>query len=161
MTTSEPGSPGRGLCFDAARPQRKSRFTSCCPVPGPAPSALSPSHYVHVDGETNLTSLFQRTITWNKVVRLEKCTSSGCMPAPPPPPECEPREGRRHTWFIPPAPPTCTVYLNILQPVDAQCTFALLGLILNEVELISVAPPVSTQPCGVALGTARFHPRRA
>lgn len=78
-----------------------------------------------------------------------------------PVPEHEPREGRRHTRFIPTAPPTRAVYPNLLHPVDAQRTFVPLGFTVNEAELMSVAPPVSTQPRGVALGTARFRPRGA
>lgn len=78
-----------------------------------------------------------------------------------PVPEHEPREGRRHTRFIPTAPPTRAVYPNLLHPVDAQRTSVPLGFTVNEAELTSVAPPVSTQPRGVALGTACFRPRGA
>lgn len=160
MTTSEPGSPGRGLCFDAGRPRRKSRFTSCCPVPGPAPpSALPPFYYLHVDGRptgqvsSRGGSRGAGLPVWRSTRRGDECLF--------PVPEHEPREGRRHTWFIPTAPPTRAVYPNLLHPVDAQRTFVPLGFTVNEAELTSVAPPVSTQPRGVALGTARFRPRGA
>lgn len=105
------------------------------PVPGPAlPSALSPSCYLHVDRETNLTrSLLeekyveQDSPAWRSALRVCVCLFTFL--------EYQPLEGRRHTLFIPTAPPTRIIYLNFFRLADTQRMFVLLRFILNEVEL--------------------------